>query len=296
MKASHPGGARLAVRAGVLLAVSFALLLTPAPVADAARMLVAAPLRPLQWLAARSLRTLGGWLPRWGVTDGTDRRAPSVRDLTRRVERLETELAHQKELLRDALRKLDALRQAAARPLEPVALADVIAYDASDWRQSMIVDRGRSAGVRVGMVALWGGALVGRVVAVGPFCSRVRLITEPASRVAVRSARSRAAGLLHGTGLDTCRVKYVGYQDDIRKGDRIVTAGMDGLFPAHLVVGTCVRSDRSPGELMRTVLVRPAVSPRKLESVLIVRFQPPDRTLLPPTGSAARRPDNAPPG
>ena len=274
MKVRFAGSARSAVRAGVLLAASFALMLLPARLAGPARMVAALPLRPLQWAAFRGGRGVGAFFRPWGGDHRAARDTPSMAELTERVQRLETELAYQKELLRDALRKLESLGHAGPALLEPVAVADVIAHDASDWRKSMIVDRGRRSNVRVGMVAISNGALVGRVTAVGPFCAQVQLVTEPASRVAVRSARSRAAGLLYGTGLDTCRVKYVGYDDDVREGDPIVTAGIDGLFPPHLIVGACTRSDRRSGEIMRTVRVRPAVSARKLESVVIVDWRP----------------------
>jgi rod shape-determining protein MreC len=291
MKARLGSGSIPPAQAGLLLVISVALLLLPSHWQDTSRMYLATPLRPFQSVALAGTRGGLSWLETaldrvWAFLGGRrrDAEAASVRALRKRIEELERRFAHQEELLQEARAKLDNLT--GEYPLVPqeVAIADVIAHDSSDWRKSVIVDKGSKAGVRVGMIAYWNGALVGRVSATGPYCSRVRLVTEPSSRVSVRSARSRAIGVLEGTGRGGCRMKYVGPDDDVRVGDRIVTAGTDGVFPPHLPVGECARSDRASGEIQRNVLVNPLISPRQLESVVIAAWQPPDARLGPEGG------------
>ena len=137
MKGSPAGGARTAVRGGILLAVSLGLLLLPAGVSDSARMAAAAPLRPMQWLAFAGARRTVSLLSRLGGTAGED--SPSIHELAERVRRLEADLAYHRELLHDALSKLETLAHALPADLTPVAAADVVAYDASDWRKSLVV-------------------------------------------------------------------------------------------------------------------------------------------------------------
>ena len=273
MKVSIGHDLRSSFNAGMLIAVSVGLMLFSPRLPDSASMYITTPLVPVQWMFHRSANSVTLSMSGW-FAGGDDRE--SRRELLRRVESLERRLAHQEQLLRDAERKLENLVGERAGVAQPVTTADVIGTDSSGWRSSVIVDKGRTHGVRLGMIAYWDGAVVGRVSAVGPLASRIRLVTDPGSGLGVRSARSRALGVLEGTGGDTCRMKYVGYADDVQEGDLIITSGTDGLFPPNLVVGECIRSHAAGGELMRDVLVRPSISPRTLDSVIIGDWSPPE--------------------
>lgn len=272
MKVSLGRHLRSSFNAGMLIAVSVGLMFISPRLPESASMYVATPLVPVQWIFYRSVNRVS--LSMSGFFRRSDDEL-SASELKRRVESLERRLAHQQQLLRDAERKLENLAGERAAVAEPVTAADVIGTDSSGWRSSVVVDKGRAHGVKTGMIAYWDGAVVGRVSAVGPMAARIRLITDPGSGLGVRSARSRALGVLEGTGSDTCRMKYVGYADDVREGDLIITSGTDELFPPNLVVGECIRSHAAGGELMRDVLVRPIISPRKLESVIIGAWSQP---------------------
>jgi len=282
MKVSLARGSISPKQVAILLAISLGLMLLPPPWQENPKLYVSSVAVPAQWLAMSGTRHAGAWLSLaldriFGESSAG--RSLSVAELQKKVEELELRLACQEELLRDAQAKLANLTGDTALTPKRVAIANVIAQDSSDWRKSVIVDCGSRHGVQPGMIACWNGALVGRVSAVTPLSSRIRLITEPSSEVSVRSARSRAAGILQGTGTDLCRVKYVGGADDMQVGDLIVTAGLGGAFPPHLLVGKCVRSEASGGAMQRDVMVAPSICPRKLESVVIGAWTPPETSV-----------------
>ena len=140
---------------------------------------------------------------------------------------------------------------------------------------SLVAAAGSGAGVSENMPVVWGGAAVGRVVAVGPFSCRVLLLTDPASRISARSAGSGARGMAVGAGVGRLRMESVPHYARMRVGDTIVTAGVDGVFPPDFQVGTCVRASRKSGEFMLQVDVRPRVGGRSLECVEILLWRPP---------------------
>jgi rod shape-determining protein MreC len=291
MKASFGRGSISPARVATLLALSFLLMLLPSRWQESPKLCVSTAVVPLQWFAMSGTRcgvSYAALALDW-IFGGTPQgRAMSMAELQQKVEELEQRLAYQEELLHDAQAKLANLTGDKALMPSLVAVANVIAQDSSDWRKSIIVDRGARNGVQSGMIAYWNGALVGRVTAVGPLCSRVTTVIEPASRISVRSARSRAVGILQGTGSGLCRMKYVGSEDDVKVDDEIVTAGIDGFFPPHLIVGRCIKSESSGGQMQSDVVVQPSISPKNLESIVIGAWTAPDVTI--PSADEAKPP------
>jgi len=149
-------------------------------------------------------------------------------------------------------------------------VASLLAYDSSPLRSTVTLDKGSRSGVAPDAVLLYGGYVLGRVETVGPWTSRAVLLDDPASRVAVRCARSRVRGVLQGLGGGLCRVKYVPATADLRPGDLFVTSGGERIFPPGFPVGTCTRADSRTGEAFKWIEVRPAVEPSSLEQVVVL--------------------------
>jgi len=65
------------------------------------------------------------------------------------------------------------------------------------------------------------------------------------------------------------RFDYVPGSADLKVGDRVVTSGLDGIYPKGFVIGQIESIERSAGEFSN-VLIRPAVNLSALETVLVV--------------------------
>jgi rod shape-determining protein MreC len=72
-----------------------------------------------------------------------------------------------------------------------------------------------------------------------------------------------------GTGGDQMRFEYVPGTADLKVGDRVVTSGMDGIYPKGFVLGQIESIQRTAGEFS-SVLIRPSVNLSALETVLVV--------------------------
>lgn len=107
--------------------------------------------------------------------------------------------------------------------------------------RSRLVGAGVDAGVRAGFPAVNVYGLVGRIVDVGRSSSRILLLTDLNSRVAVMADRSNARALLLGDNTGQPRLEYLSREPDLIEGDRIVTSGDDNVLPRGLPVGQAFR-------------------------------------------------------
>lgn len=148
--------------------------------------------------------------------------------------------------------------------------ATVIGNSASTWFHSFILDRGSADGVLKGMAVVSPVGVVGQVVAVSPRSAKVLLITDPSSGVDVIVQRSRARGIVSGSLDKGPIMKHVQRSEDIQEGDRLITSGLDGIFPKGFLVGTVAKVRRKNFGLFQYVGVTLAANPSRIEEVLVV--------------------------
>jgi rod shape-determining protein MreC len=195
------------------------------------------------------------------------------RTLRGRLEELELELFRLRnvEEERDRLAAaLDYTPQAPGR-LRPV---EVIYLDHSSWLRTLILHLGEQP-ARVDQPVVTPEGLVGRVVEVsGPY-AKVQLLTDRAAAASAVIARTRRQALVRG-GSDLLELDFVPLQASVLPGDRVLTAGTDGIYPRGIPIGTVVEVGDS-GELFREVAVAPAVDFAFLDRVyLLERGRIPD--------------------
>ena len=126
-------------------------------------------------------------------------------------------------------------------PRASYVTAPVIADTSSSYVRSLIVLAGQTDGIIKGQAAITGAGLVGRVLEVGRRASRVLLLTDISARVPVIIERTRDQAVLAGNNSDNPELQYLPRDVDIKVGDRIVSSGVGGNFPAGLPVGEVVR-------------------------------------------------------
>ncbi|MCX6542974.1 MAG: rod shape-determining protein MreC [Acidobacteria bacterium] len=169
----------------------------------------------------------------------------------------------QERVASEAVERLRALLDLRARVAWTTTGADVIGGSVSPEFRSIVIDRGRAAGILPGMAVLTPAGLVGRVVWSSTHAATVQFIVDKSAAAAVIVEPSRAQGVVLGNGDGTLRLDYLAASATVQPGDRVVTAGVDGIYQKGIVVGYVQRV--SP-----VVIVQPAVDFTRLESVLIV--------------------------
>jgi rod shape-determining protein MreC len=155
--------------------------------------------------------------------------------------------------------------------------ATVIAREATDARRVIVIDRGSDDGIAVGHVVIAaGGALVGRVIDVGPTFARVLLISDTTSTVIGQLVTSAATGKVVGQPGGALVMQDVDSTVSVPIGQEVFTAGIElggGLrspFPKGLLIGQVVDVARDPNEVVQTLYLQPAAPLDRLEFVLVI--------------------------
>ncbi|MGE5445576.1 MAG: rod shape-determining protein MreC [Ignavibacteriales bacterium] len=150
--------------------------------------------------------------------------------------------------------------------------ANVIGGSPSILRsQVIIVDRGREDRVSEGMPVATYEGIVGRVFLVGAKSSEVILITDEISAVDAYIHRTRARGIVKGTG-SGCVMEYIEKKADVSVGDKVISSGKDGFFPSGVVIGTVVGIESSGG--FTRARVSPDMDLNSLEEVMVILKTP----------------------
>jgi rod shape-determining protein MreC len=141
--------------------------------------------------------------------------------------------------------------------------------------RTITIDKGTQDGLRRDMAVIAPAGVVGRVITTTARASKVQLLVDGDAAVAGLVERSRAQGLVVGTGLAECplRLDYVPGTADVQVGDRVVSSGIDGIYPQGFAIGQ-IESLEGTGAC-GGIVVRPAVEFYSLEAVLIVLTPPP---------------------
>ena len=119
-----------------------------------------------------------------------------------------------------------------------VVIAELVGVIPTPDTQQVVIDKGTSAGVRIGQAVIDAEGLFGQVVEAGRYTSRVLLITDSSHAVPVEVARNGLRSIAGGTGqLDLLQLENVPVTTDIRQADLLVSSGLGGRFPRGYPVG-----------------------------------------------------------
>lgn len=151
--------------------------------------------------------------------------------------------------------------------------ARVVGNDRRSVLRTIIIDRGASHGVKRGHPVINERGVVGRVIETSWHASRVLLITDANSNVDCIFEDNRLQGVLQGSGGTTCTVKYITKTEDVKVGEKVLTAGYSGIFPKGHLLGTVAKTDKNESGLFQRIEVKPVVDFVRLEEVLVLVFE-----------------------
>lgn len=190
--------------------------------------------------------------------------------LQERVEMLELELFRLRTVEEERDRLAAALEytpQASGR-LRPV---EVVYLDHSSWLRTLVLHLGELP-ARVDQPVVSPDGLVGRVIEIaGPY-AKVQLLTDRAAAASAVIERTRRQALVRGGG-ELLDLDFVPLQASVLPGDRVLTAGADGIYPRGIPIGTVVEIGEG-GELFREIRVTPAVDFAFLDRVYLLEREP----------------------
>jgi rod shape-determining protein MreC len=155
----------------------------------------------------------------------------------------------------------------------PMVGARVIAASAGTASRTIEIDRGERDGIRRNMAVITPDGAVGKVIEVYRDTAQVLLLTDKEGGAGAMLVDTRTQGPVGGTGEPTMLMKYVATDENVPVGEKIVTSGMDKIFPRDVPVGTVV--EVKPGNPFKVIRVQPAAQLDRLETVIVLLTQEP---------------------
>lgn len=201
-------------------------------------------------------------------------------------------LAKENRELRDALllaqaklNRLDALVEQNARLKDLLAaqntlglsvqLARIVDVDLDPFRPRVVLNVGTHQGVGVGQPVIDAHGVMGQVVEVMANTSIVMLVTDPTHAIPVMVERSGLRTIAYGSeAIDRLSLPNIPMSADVQVGDRLVTSGLGGRFPAGFPVGEIesIRPDTSG--MFAAAVARPSAALDRSGEVLLLHDQP----------------------
>jgi rod shape-determining protein MreC len=235
-------------------------------------MEVVAPVQEGANRALKPFRDLFGWFgDTWDAKDERDKLEAERDQLRQEVARLQL-MENENAELRDLV---DYARESGLDAYDPVT-ARVYSRSNSSWYSTIEINKGSSDGVQINQPVINGKGLVGKVKTVSDGNAVVMLLSDAEFGAAALAAEADQPGsILPVTGSPgDLLLDLVPNAKEIRKGDRIVTAGtvsdrLPSPFPEGILIGTVKRIE-GEGELDRTIHVEPAADLRSLDFVQVL--------------------------
>ena len=135
----------------------------------------------------------------------------------------------------------------------------------------IIIDKGAVDKVFVGQPLLDSKGLMGQVISVSRYTSRVLLVSDRSHSVPVQVVRSNLRLVAQGIGVTShLNLMFVQETADIREGDLLITSGLGGRFPSGYPVAVVNRVEGQAGKPFALVTAVPSALLDRSRYVLLV--------------------------
>ncbi len=154
---------------------------------------------------------------------------------------------------------------------ERTVTVPVVGRSPANWLDQIVIAGGSRNGIKYGDPVLSYGGVVGRVVTVGSVSATVMLLPDPESAIGAEIARTSDAGVLLGDGkAATLTMQFFASGANVRKGDLVVTSGLDHLLPVGLPLGRVIGTHQGDFGLVKVATVAPLANLNAMQNVLVV--------------------------
>jgi rod shape-determining protein MreC len=141
----------------------------------------------------------------------------------------------------------------------------------------VIVNRGDKHLVQMGEAVVDATGVIGQVTRTYPLSSEVTLITDKSLAIPIQVERNGLRAIAFGHGRDnTLDLPYLPTNVDVKKGDKLVTSGIDGIYPAGLAVATVSHIEITPDSPFARIICVPTGGVEHHRQVLLVSIPEPE--------------------
>ncbi len=174
------------------------------------------------------------------------------------------------DILENEVSRLRDIKRKIADKIKNIKIAKVTQRDVIPNKKSLQMNIGSKNNIKVGQTVMGTNGLVGQVVEVNMYSSKVLLITDINSNVPAIIARSGKQIIIRGRSQDDLlEISFLANDSDIRSGDLIVSSGQAGRFISGLNVGRVVEITTNEGERFATVVVEASEYINSINEIIV---------------------------
>ncbi len=152
-----------------------------------------------------------------------------------------------------------------------ILVAQVLAVDVAPFLKQVVIDRGTNQGVFVGQAVIDATGVVGQVVQVSNFTSRIMLLTDTESSIPVEDTRNNLRGIVNGSGsYSELELVHMPATSDIQVGDKLVSSGLGLRYPVGYPVGVVTDVKHDPSQPFLHISVEPSGALSSTRLVLLI--------------------------
>ena len=168
------------------------------------------------------------------------------------------------------LRQLLSLKETLATPSQ----AAEVLYDATDpYSRKIIVNRGSVHAVQLGSPVIDELGVLGQVVRVFPLTSEVAMIIDREQTTPVLNTRTGVRSVAYGNPSangDVLELRFISGNADVLAGDVLTTSGVDGVYPAGLLVAKIEKVERRADSGFAKIICTPKANVLGAKHVMIL--------------------------
>ncbi|MBF4989032.1 rod shape-determining protein MreC [Methylophilus sp. 14] len=159
-------------------------------------------------------------------------------------------------------------------PIIPQAtLGEVLHMGRDPFSNIITLNRGSRHDITPGQAVVDEQGVVGQITRVYPFTSEVTLITDKKLSIPIQIERNQLRAIAFGEGKrNTLDIPYLPTSVDIKVGDKLVTSGIDGVYPAGLAVAVVTQIKQSQDSPFAKIISRPIAGVNNHKHVLILKM------------------------
>ena len=174
------------------------------------------------------------------------------------------------DVLENEVTRLRSIKSAAIKKIENIKIAKVIQRDVIPNKKSLKMNIGLKDNIKMGQTVMGVNGLIGQVVEINSFTSKVLLITDSSSNVPAIIARTGQQVIVKGgSQTDMMEISFLKNEANIQKGDLIVTSGQAKRFIASIKVGRVTDVVNNEGERFSTVTLMPLENINDINEVIV---------------------------
>ena len=161
---------------------------------------------------------------------------------------------------------------AASERLPVKSVLSEMLYDTRDpFTRKIVLNRGSQHGVALGQPVIDDTGVVGQVTRLYPFTAEVTLLTDRDQAISVQVVRSGVRSVAYGRGQSgVLELRFIATNADIKKGDALVTSGLDGVYPAGLAVASVLSVEHKSADAFARIVCQPAAGVDRNQQFLIL--------------------------